>query len=114
MKSIRILSLAFYLCASSFAQASDWPAGKPIKLVVPFPAGGGADIIARTISNKLSENLGQKIIIENRAGAGLAVLALKRPCEKKLMVERSFMSQTAPWVPIRRSIPTLVMTYKKT
>ena len=70
MKSIRILSLAFYLCASSFAQASDWPAGKPIKLVVPFPAGGGADIIARTISNKLSENLGQKIIIENRAGAG--------------------------------------------
>ena len=70
MKSIRILSLAFYLCASSFAQASDWPAGKPIKLVVPFPAGGGADIIARTISNKLSGNLGQKIIIENRAGAG--------------------------------------------
>ena len=70
MKSIRILSLAFCLCATSFAQASDWPAGKPIKLVVPFPAGGGADIIARTISNKLSENIGQKIIIENRAGAG--------------------------------------------
>ena len=70
MKSIRILSLAFCLCASSFAQASEWPAGKPIKLVVPFPAGGGADIIARTISNKLSENIGQKIIIENRAGAG--------------------------------------------
>ena len=70
MKSIRILSLAFCLCTSSFAQASEWPAGKPIKLVVPFPAGGGADIIARTISNKLSENLGQKIIIENRAGAG--------------------------------------------
>ena len=70
MKSIRILSLAFCLCTSSFAQASEWPAGKPIKLVVPFPAGGGADIIARMISNKLSENIGQKIIIENRAGAG--------------------------------------------
>ena len=65
MKSIRILSLAFCLCTSSFAQASEWPAGKPIKLVVPFPAGGGADIIARMISNKLSENIGQKIIIEN-------------------------------------------------
>lgn len=69
MKSIGIFSLALALTLPLSAHA-EWPQGKPIKLVVPFPAGGGADIIARTLSEELSKNIGQKIIIENRAGAG--------------------------------------------
>jgi tripartite-type tricarboxylate transporter receptor subunit TctC len=43
---------------------------KPVKLIVPFPAGGGGDILARTIMAKVQEALGQSIIIDNRGGAG--------------------------------------------
>jgi tripartite-type tricarboxylate transporter receptor subunit TctC len=43
---------------------------KPIRMIVPFPAGGNADIVARSIGNELSKNLGVPIVIENRGGAG--------------------------------------------
>ncbi len=49
--------------------AQDYP-GKPIRVVVPFPAGGGTDIVARTITQRLGENLGASLIVDNRAGAG--------------------------------------------
>ena len=52
--------------ARAFAAYPD----KPIKLIVPFPAGGGGDTLARTVSAKLSDVLGQQLIIDNRAGAG--------------------------------------------
>jgi len=51
------------------AVAQTYPS-RPIRLVVPFPPGGGADILARTIGQKLGEILGQQIIIDNRGGAG--------------------------------------------
>lgn len=43
---------------------------RPVKIVVPFPAGGGADVVIRVLQPKLSEHLGQPVIVENRAGAG--------------------------------------------
>ena len=46
---------------------------KPITLVVPYPPGGSADILARTLAPKLGERMGQAILIENRAGAGTAI-----------------------------------------
>jgi tripartite-type tricarboxylate transporter receptor subunit TctC len=52
--------------ASSFAQS--WPA-KPIRIIVPYPPGGSSDIIARAVSQPLSEALKQSVIVENRAGA---------------------------------------------
>ncbi|MES2955645.1 MAG: tripartite tricarboxylate transporter substrate binding protein, partial [Pseudomonadota bacterium] len=51
------------------AKAQTYPV-KPVRLVVPFPAGGATDILARTISQKASEKLGQQIVIDNRPGAG--------------------------------------------
>jgi tripartite-type tricarboxylate transporter receptor subunit TctC len=49
--------------------AQDYPA-RPIALVVPFPAGGGNDAVARVIAEKMSRTLGQQIVVENRGGAG--------------------------------------------
>lgn len=60
-----------FICLFGFipvAQAKDWP-NKPIKLIVPFPAAGGTDAVARALANKLSQQLNQTVIVENKAGA---------------------------------------------
>jgi tripartite-type tricarboxylate transporter receptor subunit TctC len=54
------------------AQANAFPT-KPLRFVVPFPAGGGVDLVARTLAEKISNRLGQSIVIENRPGAGTAI-----------------------------------------
>ena len=54
---------------SALAQAQPWPT-RFIRLIVPFPPGGGADTIARLVAARLSEIWGQQVTIENRGGAG--------------------------------------------
>ena len=68
--NIRTLSLAAALaCLLGFAaRAEDYPQ-KPIKMITPYPPGGPTDVLARAVSQKLSERLGQPIIIDNRPGA---------------------------------------------
>jgi tripartite-type tricarboxylate transporter receptor subunit TctC len=71
MISRTLFSILVLIAASA---ASNLPAQsyplKPIRMIVPFPPGGGADAIARNISQKLTEALGQPVVIDNRAGAG--------------------------------------------
>ncbi|MDP2409696.1 MAG: tripartite tricarboxylate transporter substrate binding protein [Pseudolabrys sp.] len=52
------------------AQAQAWPTAQPIKVIVPFTAGSGTDLVARAVFDQVSVQLGQTIIIENRGGAG--------------------------------------------
>jgi tripartite-type tricarboxylate transporter receptor subunit TctC len=66
-----ITALLFALFATS-AIAQGYPA-KPIRLIVPYPPGGGTDVIARIVQPRLSEALGQPLVIENRGGAGGAL-----------------------------------------
>ena len=69
-RSIRLAGpLALLIVTHAFAQTSSYPT-KPMRWVVPFAPGGGTDVIARPIAQKLSERLGQSILYENRGGGG--------------------------------------------
>lgn len=69
---LQAISLAVLLAASADLQrsnAQEYPS-QSLKIVVPFAAGGGADVVARLVAQKLSEQIGQAVVIENKGGAG--------------------------------------------
>jgi tripartite-type tricarboxylate transporter receptor subunit TctC len=83
---MKLLNSAYALLlvmAAGAACAQSWPS-KPIRWIVAFPPGGGADVLSRMLSPKISEALGQQIIIDNRGGAGGnigAEMAAKSPAD---------------------------------
>ncbi len=64
----RLMAVAV-ACAAIGGWAQPYPA-KPIRIIVPFPAGGSADIMARVVGQKMTETWGQQVVIDNRSGAG--------------------------------------------
>jgi tripartite-type tricarboxylate transporter receptor subunit TctC len=68
----RLAAALVGLCVAAIAAAQPYPS-KPIRLVVPYPPGGGTDFFARTIGAKLADVLGQQVVIENRPGAATII-----------------------------------------
>jgi tripartite-type tricarboxylate transporter receptor subunit TctC len=68
------LACVFLLCFAAGAQAQSWPS-KPVRLVVAYPPGGGIDVMARQVADKLTGAWGQPVVVENRPGANTIVAA---------------------------------------
>jgi tripartite-type tricarboxylate transporter receptor subunit TctC len=92
MKAVRLCAAFFtcMFCAAGIAWSQAYPA-KPVRVIVPFPPGGANDIVARLVFSKLSEQMGQQFIIENRSGAGgtigTAVVAQSKPDGYTLLIQ---------------------------
>jgi tripartite-type tricarboxylate transporter receptor subunit TctC len=70
-KHTRGVALALLMALSALVQAQTRPyPDRPLRLIVPFPPGGGNDILARAVGQRLSEAIGQQVIVDNRGGAG--------------------------------------------
>ncbi|MDR1708493.1 MAG: tripartite tricarboxylate transporter substrate binding protein [Candidatus Accumulibacter sp.] len=115
MKAIRLITaLVAAVSISPLASAQDYPT-KPIKVYVGYTPGGAVDIVARTVGQKVSEGLGQPIVVENKPGAGtnIAVRALidSPPDGYTLMVSANALTanpalyQPAPFDPERDVAP---------
>ncbi len=92
MNAVRFFVASFVglLCASGVVWSQAYPA-KHVRVIVPFPPGGANDIVARFVLPKLSEQMGQSFIIENRAGAGgtigSAIVAQSKPDGYTLLIQ---------------------------
>jgi tripartite-type tricarboxylate transporter receptor subunit TctC len=83
MKQLTVAIVALACLCGSSAWAQEYPA-KQVRLVLPFPPGGGSDIIARVVAQKLTGALGQPVIVDNRAGASgniAAEIVAKSPAD---------------------------------
>src|SRR5262245_2062636 len=105
---MRTLFLALLLStANAFAQ---YPS-KPIRLISPFPPGGSVDVVGRLLSAKVSESLGQQMVVENRSGASGVIgteLVMNSPADGYTLlintipfVSNQFLMPRAPYDPLR-------------
>ena len=110
---------AFVVAAPAFAQA--WPA-KPIKIVVPYPPGGTSDILARSVGQKLSEQYGQPVVVENKPGAtgniGADFVAKSPPDGYTLLLAdigslaiAPSVATTLPFDPVKDFAPVVMVAY---
>ena len=106
-------------CGGGNAWAQPWPS-KPIRIVVPFPAGGGTDLFARTLAQKLGAVFGQQIVVDNRSGAGgmigAEIVAKAPPDGYTLLVTSSSSQSIVPLLtrkplydPLRDFAPVIVI-----
>ena len=98
MRPMHRLAAAALCAASGIAQAQNYPT-KPVRIIVPFPPGGGSDYIARLIAPPLTKAFGQQFIVENRPGAGSTLgteVALKSPADGYTLLLISGSYTTSP------------------
>jgi tripartite-type tricarboxylate transporter receptor subunit TctC len=90
MRTVLQLALAIVLAGAGFAFAQTYPA-KPVRVIVVFPPGGSNDVVARIVFQKMTEQIGQQFIIDNRGGAagtiGAEVVAQSPPDGYTLMIQ---------------------------
>jgi tripartite-type tricarboxylate transporter receptor subunit TctC len=116
----RNLAAAALLTFSAFAQAQTWP-GQTIKIIVPFTPGTGMDTIARAVSPKLSERLGQSVVVQNTPGAsgniGADAVAKATPdgytvlMGANTMLMASQMYKSVPFNPVTDFSPVSMAAY---
>ncbi|MCY1520839.1 hypothetical protein D9M68_556310 [compost metagenome] len=101
MRINTLITLAAASLLTAAAQAQDYPR-MPIRLIVPYSAGGMTDVVARVIGQKLGERLGQPVIVENRAGAatiiGAEMVANAKPDGYTLLAATNTTLTINPWL----------------
>ena len=98
--SLPLVAAAFVLALTAFAAAQDYPI-KPIRMIIPFPPGGGSDVTGRVVATALGERLGKQVIVDNRAGAGGVVgseLAANAPKDGYTLLMVSLAHTVNPWL----------------
>jgi tripartite-type tricarboxylate transporter receptor subunit TctC len=111
--------VAALLIAPAVAAAQSWPQ-KPIRMIVPYPAGGGTDFIGRLAAKELTERLGQQVFVENRAGAngaiGLQALMQSDPDGYTIaassdtpLVVNPWLYEKLPYQPLRDFVPVATL-----
>jgi tripartite-type tricarboxylate transporter receptor subunit TctC len=114
-----VAALGAILLVPAIAAAQAWPQ-KPVKMIVPYPAGGGTDFIARLAAKHLTDRLGQQVFVENRAGAngaiGLQVLMQSDPDGYTIatssdtpLVVNPWLYDKLPYAPLRDFLPVATM-----
>jgi tripartite-type tricarboxylate transporter receptor subunit TctC len=104
---VALCLLALLSAAPQPVLAQDWPTAKPITMIVPFPPGPALDLVARLVGNKVSDALGQAVVIENRSGAngtiGSSLVARAAPDGYTLLAATAGTHVTA--VHLMKSLP---------
>jgi tripartite-type tricarboxylate transporter receptor subunit TctC len=114
-----VAALGLLCLAPALAAAQSWPQ-KSIKMIVPFPAGGGTDFIARVVAKHLSQRLGQQVYVENRGGAngaiGMQALAQADPdgytisaCSDTPLVVNPSLNEKLAYQPLRDFAPVATL-----
>lgn len=122
MRSLRILlcCLTLWCTALPAAYAQAYPA-KPVRIIVPFPAGGGVDVLIRSVAAELSVRWGQPVIIDNRGGAGslIGAEAVARATPdgytllatiNQTLTSNRFLYKSLPYDPDKSFAPVSLMT----
>ena len=100
LASLPLAIAAFVLGLTAIAAAQDYPT-KPIRMIIPFPPGGGSDVTGRVVATALGERLGKQVIVDNRAGAGGVVgseLAANAPKDGYTLLMVSLAHTVNPWL----------------
>ncbi len=113
------VSCGLALAVAMPVQAQNYP-NKPIKLIAPFPPGGSVDLVARLVSARLTEAIGQQVIVDNRGGAsgniGTELAARSAPDGYTLMVHtipfvaNTFLMSRVPYDPINDFVPIMMVS----